>query len=747
MLLQYGIVYVDESNGLQKHIMRYPQFFAAKAIRKSLENGEKKGVIWHTQGSGKTALAYYSVRYLTDYFSKKGIVPKFYFIVDRLDLLKQASAEFKKRGLVVYTVNSKEELQREFKRNTANQGITVINIQKFNEDTIVLNNSGYDIDVQRIFFIDEAHRSYNLSGSFLPNLYNSDKKSIKIALTGTPLISYKNASIGDEEEINLTEKNDLNTTRNIFGNYIHKYYYNNSIRDGYTLKLLREEIETSYKNKIKKVIKDVEVEIGTLNKRELYAHEQFCEPMLEYILGDFGNLRVRDKSVGAMVVCDSSEQARKFYELFCKQNKFSCALILHNEGDKESRAAQIKDFKDGKIDFLFVYSMLLTGFDAPRLKKMYLGRKIKAHNLLQTLTRVNRPYKDFRMGYVVDFADISKEFDITNRAYFEELNREYDTGTTGEDQNDVFGSLFMSKEEIDLKIEQIKTVLSDYSAGKGDNKELFSKQIQEINDRQKLLELKNALQDARDIYNIARLIGYTELTEQLDIKQLSQLISEVSNRLQLLNLANAVNDVNSRELLNEAIENVVFQFTKIGEEQLNMFAELLISTACNTRQELQNNFHQKDHEWISLFEDFRRLLEKHRIDEINLDKIKFESQELSVIYDKIKELNRRNNVLKAKFGGDKKFARIFKNIVPSGLPSDNNPLLTLLERIKESIDEVVMQNENMLSKKPFFERLVGQKITEIWRKPEFEQKLNADIIERLIKYVSDEYFEAYRTAA
>jgi len=781
MLLQYGIVYVNESDELHKHIMRYPQFFAAKAIRKSLENGEKKGVIWHTQGSGKTALAYYSVRYLTDYFSKKGIVPKFYFIVDRLDLLKQASAEFKKRGLAVSTVNSKEELQRDFKKNTTTHGITVINIQKFNEDTIVLNNSGYGIDVQRIFFIDEAHRSYNLSGSFLPNLYNSDKKSIKIALTGTPLISYKNASKGDEEEIDLTEKNDLNTTRNIFGNYIHKYYYNHSIRDGYTLKLLREEIETSYKNKIKKVIKDVEVEIGTLNKRELYAHKRFCEPMLDYILEDLGDSRVRfsDKSIGAMVVCDSSEQARMFFDLFqtrfnaemrhsasqlheierdylmaaeapipyYSKKRLSAALILHNEGDKESRAAQIKDFKDGKIDFLFVYSMLLTGFDAPRLKKMYLGRKIKAHNLLQTLTRVNRPYKDFRMGYVVDFADISKEFDITNRAYFEELNREYDADTTGENQNDVFGSLFMSKEEIDEKIERIKTILSDYSAEKEDNKELFSQQIQEINDRQKLLELKNALQDARDIYNIARLIGYAELIEQIDIKHLSQLISEVSNRLQLLNLANAVNDVNSRELLNEAIENVVFQFTKIGEEQLNMFAEQLISTACNTRQELQNNFHQKDPEWILLFEDFRRLLQKHRIDETNLENIKFETQELSVIYNKIKELNRKNNVLKAKFGGDKKFARIYKTIVPSGLPSANNPLLTLLERIKESIDEVVMQNENMLSKKPFFERLVGQKITEIWRKPEFEQKLSADIIERLIKYVSDEYFEEYRAAA
>ena len=65
--------------------------------------------------------------------------------------------------------------------------------------------------------------------------------------------------------------------------------------------------------------------------------------------------------------------------------------------------------------------MLLTGFDAKRLKKLYIGRLIKDHNLLQTLTRVNRPYKKFRYGFVVDFADIRKEFDATNKAYFEEL--------------------------------------------------------------------------------------------------------------------------------------------------------------------------------------------------------------------------------------------------------------------------------------------------------------------------------------
>ncbi|GHT32776.1 type I restriction-modification system endonuclease [Bacteroidia bacterium] len=795
-LLQYGIAYCEETTktgeiDLQKHIMRYPQLFATKAIERKLNEAQAgsasgfKGVIWHTQGSGKTALAFYNYRYLTDYFSKKGVVPKFYFIVDRLDLLTQATKEFKKRGLAVSTVNSKDELINEFKKNTTNEGITVINIQKFNEDTTAFNSSGYDVNVQRIFFIDEAHRSYDPKGSSLANLYNSDKKSIKIALTGTPLIMYKERQ-NDGEMEDLFGKADLKTTRNIFGDYIHKYYYNSSIKDGYTLKLLREEIETSYKEKVRKIIKDVENEIkvrlGILNKRELYAHEKFCEPMLDYILDDFQNSRIRfgDKTIGAMVVCDSSEQARRMFELFNKKeffnpleigqatnsqeysiaaepptlyavkNPFSAALILHDENDKEIRRQQIQDFKDGKIDFLFVYAMLLTGFDAPRLKKMYLGRKIKAHNLLQTLTRVNRPYKDFRMGYVVDFADISEEFDVTNRAYFKELNREYDTDTTGEDGNDVFGSLFMSKEEIDEKFQQIERVLSDYSAEAGDNKEIFSQQIQAIDDRRKLLELKNALEDARDIYNISRLVGHTEILETLDVKHISQLLTEVSNRLQLLNLKEAISDVNSRELLNEAIENVIFDFTKIGEEELQMAGNELQDIAHKTRQELNNNFNQKDQEWVLLYEEFKELLRKHNIDENNsldLEKMKVENAELSSIYKKILELNRKNSVLQAKFGGDRKFARTYKIIESSGEVSKNIPLYNILKAIKQEIDAQVFVNENILQNQPYFEDFVGQKIVEIWQKPDYQQAINAEVVDKLVDYISREYFEEYENAA
>jgi len=226
------------------------------------------------------------------------------------------------------------------------------------------------------------------------------------------------------------------------------------------------------------------------------------------------------------------------FELFNKsETGMLAALILHNENSKDIRENQIKDFKDGKIDILFVYSMLLTGFDAPRLKKLYLGRKIKAHNLLQTLTRVNRPYKDFRIGYVVDFADISAEFDITNRAYFEELNREYDTQSTGENESDVFGSLFISKDEIDGKMQNAIIVLSDFST---DNLEVFSQQIIAVTDREKILDLKNALENIRDIYNIARLLGYTAILEKVDFKRMLKMLVEVSNRLHLLNLQKAL---------------------------------------------------------------------------------------------------------------------------------------------------------------------------------------------------------------
>jgi type I restriction enzyme R subunit len=100
--------------------------------------------------------------------------------------------------------------------------IIVVNIQKFKEDhEPVVIGGGYSTRLQRVFFIDEAHRGYNPTGSFLANLLEADKDAVKIAMTGTPLLSEERASW------------------RVFGNYIDTYYYDKSIADGYTLKYFK----------------------------------------------------------------------------------------------------------------------------------------------------------------------------------------------------------------------------------------------------------------------------------------------------------------------------------------------------------------------------------------------------------------------------------------------------------------------------------------------------------------------------
>ena len=119
-----------------------------------------------------------------------------------------------------------------------------------------------------------------------------------------------------------------------------------------------------------------------------------------------------------------------------KYRPLKAGLILHDTDDKETRKQIIKDFKKNMtVDILIVFNMLLTGFDAPRLKRLYFGRKLKDHNLLQAITRVNRPYPGMRYGFVIDFADIKRNFKETNEAYLQELNRFNDVDETRSEEH------------------------------------------------------------------------------------------------------------------------------------------------------------------------------------------------------------------------------------------------------------------------------------------------------------------------
>lgn len=752
-LLRYAIAYVNESKGLEKHIMRYPQIFATKAIENKLEEGTRKGIIWHTQGSGKTALAYYNVKHLTDYFAKKSVIPKFYFIVDRLDLATQAKQEFTARDLVVHVVNSRHDFSQDIKATKAIHNdsgkaeITVVNIQKFKDDPDVVSYRDYQVNIQRIYFLDEVHRSYNPKGSFLANLETSDPNAIKIGLTGTPLLG--------------TEYN----SKTLFGGYIHKYYYNASIADGYTLRLIREEIETSYKLMLQKTLEDIAILKGNVKSTEIYAHPAFVEPMLKYIINDFeaSRLRMNDNTIGGMVVCDSSDQAKEMYAMFqrnyavqnIQQEEYAMAaepgtkyhkerlkdrkvqkvaLILHDVGTKKERKDWVDEFKDGKTDMLFVFNMLLTGFDAKRLKKLYIGRVIRSHNLLQTLTRVNRTYKDFRYGYVVDFADIEKEFERTNQDYFKELQDELG------DEIQHYSDLFKSQEEIAQEIEEIKDVLFKYDT---ENAENFSRQISQISDRGEMLKIVKALNNAKSLYNLIRLSGQFEMLEKLDFRMLNVLSREAEGHLALINQKEALeSSVDTSNLLNIALEDVLFTFTKVKEGEM-ILADQLKDILQRTREMLGGNFDPRDPEFVSLREELERLFKKKNLSDVSKQEMEENIVSLESIYERGKKLERENQLLRAKYDNDEKYARVHKRLMEKDpLTEKESKLYEALKGLKAAMDEHIMNNSEIMENENYVEKMLQRLVIEQFKNTH-NIPMDLERVNRLKTIMMKEYMNEY----
>ena len=752
-IIRYGIAYVRmerEVDGKiestdQKHIMRYQQLFASLAIRQKLAEGVKSGVVWHTQGSGKTALSYYLTYILNDFYSKQNKVAKFYFIVDRLDLLEQATQEFEARGLVVSTANTRAELMEQFRNNQAQQGvsgqaeITVVNIQRFAEDKEKVRISDYATNLQRIFILDEAHRGYKPGGCFLANLFDADTDAVKIALTGTPLLKEERASC------------------KVFGNYLHTYYYDKSIADGYTLKIIREDIETSYKERLSDVYDKLEtlVQKKDIRKSEIIEHPSYVNELARYIMTDLKEFRKiqGDDTLGGMVICETSEQARRLYDVFqeewqkyqpkpikikladgsyvvgepevdykSKYRPLKAGIILHDTDDKETRKQIVKDFKKNMtVDILIVFNMLLTGFDAPRLKRLYFGRKLKDHNLLQAITRVNRPYPGMRYGFVIDFADIKRNFKETNEAYLQELNRFNDVDETGESAaTDTFTQVIEDKEEILNQMKKVRQTLFNYTY---DNAEEFSSEISTEEDKAVLLDLKQALESAKNMANIVRTFGDDEMKEQfvkLEITKLPQLLSEVQRRISIINQKEAFNtNEETKTLINEAMMDIEFTFSKIGQEEMH-----LISGGVELKEKWQRtissftqNFDQDDPEFISLREAFMERFKEHGFVIDTIAKFNEETQALDEIIGRLQDLQKRNNVLLKKYKGDEKFARVHKRIREVNKQREDKgqkPMFSFLDEeiaailniIKEDVDAKVYDRNDILKKDAYFGRTV-----------------------------------------
>lgn len=718
-LLRYGICYREDVNDsgvpeIEKHIMRYPQLFATKKLMSKLDNGLRKGVLWHTQGSGKTEFAFYNVYTLTDYYQKQHTTAIFFFIVDRLELANQAKDEFEKRGLYVKVVNKRSEFLSAIKStsNTEDKSgklaITVVNIQKFIDDATGIDFKEYELNIQRIFFLDEAHRSYNPKGSFLKSLFAADEKAIKIAMTGTPLLN---------KSIRVAGEKAVYDTKAIFGDYIDTYYYNDSIADGYTLRLMREPIETTYFEQLHKTFEDIKLELGktiqgkALKIKDVFAHPRFAEDMTAYIVKDFEAFRSQGgdfADTGAMIVCASSEQAREISRQLDKYKKYTHSLILYDEGTKQSRKDVSDDFKKGVGDFLVVYNMLLTGYDAHRLKKLYLAREIEDHNLLQALTRVNRPYRTMRHGYVVDFADIQSAFDKTNQDYLKELQNEL-----GEETK-TYSNIFMSEEEIKSALSLAKDVLLSFDT---ENIENFTRQISEISDRKQLYALRNALESLQIFANLAKVNGFAELEAKIDNKTARKLLSEVKNRISLVNFKEGMEqaeDVNA--LLNLKMSEMHFNFRKLTP------AELIISDdfhkkLTETHKEIFTNcIDLKDPRYLSFIDRFKEIFKGKNIEELTADEMKKISEMLETLRKAAKDHNAEDKRMLLKFKGNEKYLRAFKRINEEEIKfDDNSNLVDILNEVRVAADSMVIKNSGITANGAYFANALGTLLADSYR--------------------------------
>ncbi len=774
-ILKYGITYVRKQREVdgkiesteQKHIMRYQQMFAALTVRKKISEGVKSGVIWHTQGSGKTALSYNLTYVLSDYFSKENKVAKFYFIVDRLDLLKQASEEFEARGLDVKTANTRAELMAQFRNNQAQEGnsgkpeITVVNIQRFTEDKEKVELSNYATNLQRVFIIDEAHRGYKPEGSFLANLLDADQNAIKIALTGTPLLK-------EERE-----------SWRVFGNYLHTYYYDKSILDGYTLKIIREDIETQYKERLSQIYEKLEtlVEKKDVKKNQIVEHDNYVKELLRYIISDLKRFRqIRgDDTLGGMVICETSEQARKLAAYFDEiqdelnenasvKTHMRAGLILHDSDDKDTRDGIVKDFKKNMtVDILIVFNMLLTGFDAHRLKRLYFGRKLKDHNLLQAITRVNRPYKDNKYGYVIDFADIKKNFADTNAAYLAELNRFNDPNEVGpENVTDTFSQVIEDPDALVAQMQEVQQVLFNYTT---DNAEVFSSEISTIEDKQELLKLKKVLVAARDCCNIVRTFGDEKLKEifaNMELTKLPMLISEVQHHIDNINQKEMfANDDATKLLVNEAMEDITFNFSKVSEEELKLVGgkEAVTEKYRKTVRAFVDNFDHDDPEYITLQEAFLLRFKQHGFEPKSVSELEEQGKDLDEILKKLNDLQTRNKALLRKYNGDAKFARVHKRIREENQirkTANKKPIVSdfdvnimnVLLSIKTDIDQVVYDRNDVLKKDAYFEQTVMQQIKQGMNKlGVVNDRADRQFIQsRITKQYLNQYNETYMIA-
>lgn len=430
-----------------KKVCRYQQFFG---IEKTLKRVEKitdgiraGGLIWHTQGSGKSLTMVMLTKLLKLTYTNAKII----VVTDRVDLDEQIHKTFENSDIKAGRASSGSDLIEKLQ-----SGISVITtlVHKFEK----VRNSKTVINDNNVFvLVDESHRTQG------GDLHNAMKKALPLAcylgFTGTPLLK--------------KEKNKNSFLK--FGGEIHRYTIDDAVKDGAVLPLLYEgrlvDQEVLSPDGLVRKFNMISRELSDDAKRDLqhkwarFQKVASSEQRLELIALDINEhfkktLKMANSGFKAMFATSSKYEAIKYHEIFEEYGDIRTAYVISsneheeldggnkeyvakawqetikNYGSEEEYLKYVKnEFIHGyEIDLLIVVDKLLTGFDAPRASTLYIDKQLKEHNLLQAIARVNRLYDGKDYGYIVDFRGLLGELDqaLTNYASLDGFDPEDLTG-------------------------------------------------------------------------------------------------------------------------------------------------------------------------------------------------------------------------------------------------------------------------------------------------------------------------------
>ncbi len=465
-VLRTSSVFMDTDSGVRvKVVCRYQQFRAANKIIERIKTGktllEKSGVIWHTQGSGKSLTIVFVARMIRSSLELQDY--KIILINDRIDLEEQLGQTASLIAGKVNVINSTYGLRRHLSSDSSD--INMVMIHKFQEREEVLplkvaealgtyqsmpNGKTFGVvnnSDRIILMVDEAHRTQ--SSDLGNNLFEAFPNAVRIAFTGTPLI---------------TERHGEKKTHKRFGEYIDTYRLMDAVNDGATLQILYEgktadtalfeksnfdkKFEDLFKdrteeellaikkkygatgdileaeNRIDEIAKDlvhhyIEHILPNGFKAQVVVHSKLAavryQKAIESALSERisveekkdtldHNLISKLKFLKAIVVISSDGTNEAAYVTNARKQSKSmdavrnfCKPFVMNDPDKENTG----------IAFLIVCDMLLTGFDAPIEQVMYIDKKLREHTLLQAIARTNRVSKGKKRGYIVDYIGLA----------------------------------------------------------------------------------------------------------------------------------------------------------------------------------------------------------------------------------------------------------------------------------------------------------------------------------------------------